>query len=201
MCSAGCGAMSGGPPEVPERAPGSRGRWRGLSVGRIRPMPPARASVALDAAAFPPDQEAESRSREEAAPARPAEHSPDRIGEAPVARRPVRSPGGGSRRARGLQRHGRMRIGTGRPWTACEARRPRGRAGAARSPRVDRAGDSAASGATGGDARGRWHSAPVRARGPCPSEMLPVRARRIPKAWRSAVRSPVLPAPRPSARA
>ena len=118
--------MSGGPPEVPERAPGSRGRWRGLSVGRIRPMPPARASVALDAAAFPPDQEAESRSREEAAPARPAEHSPDRIGEAPVARRPVRSPGGASRRAREVRLHRRLRIGARRPWTACEARRPRG---------------------------------------------------------------------------
>ncbi len=58
------------------------------------------------------------------APRGPHRLPPDRNAEVPAAPRPVRSPGGASRRARGVQQRRRSGIGTGRPWTAREARRP-----------------------------------------------------------------------------
>ena len=56
--------------------------------------------------------------------AAPSACRPDRTGEAPVVPCPVRSPGGARRRAGAVQLSCRLRIGTGRPWTVREARRP-----------------------------------------------------------------------------
>jgi len=120
------------------RPPGRRARianrWRnptplGLRARALRPTNRREAMPRYRRFALCPLTDATSSdncSRKGRAPRGPHHLPPDRKGEAPVAPCPVRSPGGASRRARGVQLHCRLRIGARRPWTACEARRPRG---------------------------------------------------------------------------
>ena len=128
-----------------------RGRWPGSLVSFQRLFHPT------DTAA----RDRTSGQGKGRAPRGPHRMPPDRKGEAPAAPCSVRPPGGARGRARGVQPHGRLRIGMRRPWTV------RLRAG----PRQGRRGPIAA-GQSG------WGSLARTGRGTVARVLVPDRRRR-----------------------